>query len=645
MSKRAVRNIHSSLNSESNSEKCVAENKDSIDQGVGIVNLYSNKPNVQNQLHELNSNEMFSISDIINSVLEDSDEKTFKELSVKLHKISSSLKEVLDLEGKSDYEISRYVAKLFKGNFCYNLASNLWYMFNGVLWIKDTKSEYLDYFQNSVIKSIDLCIEYSLKLVNENYKWMYKSLLKIKECFKKISDVERFCNLATKGEGGIGHVGEDFDADLRYVGALNGLIDLERVELVPGNPNILVTKCLGVEYNPQASEPEAFKKFLRDVFCYMSPMPDRPMLQELPEKPQVYLDNICIGDEEEQLQKWSAACDKIRMDNQLLLAKYDEDVAIIEGNRSSEVEEVLGFLQRLFGYVLTGRCNEHIFIIFFGQEGRNGKGVFVRLMMKVLGEYGGEVQPEILLRKNTHSSSGPSPDVLDLAGKRFVVASETNQGEVFNTGVVKRLTGGDTLVGRALYGRDVVRFSPSHTICLQTNYAPNASAEDSAFWARVIMLNFKRVFVESPDPKNPLQLPKNSNIEEDLFQERESILKWIVDGVRLYREYGLSVPECLGVSKKEYRSSVDLLGDFIDEYCKLGIEEEVEMSNFVTSFNKWCLENGYREMNNKTITDKLIRRGIRKRKKGKMVYFGISLSDDINALYRRAMFKAGEAMY
>jgi putative DNA primase/helicase len=145
-------------------------------------------------------------------------------------------------------------------------------------------------------------------------------------------------------------------------------------------------------------------------------------------------------------------------------------------------------------------------------------------MMKMLGEYGGEVQPEILLRNSPRASSGASPDILDLQGKRFVVASETNQGEVFNTGVVKRLTGGDTLIGRAVYGKDMIRFSPSHTICLQTNYAPNATAEDSAFWTRVMMLNFKRVFVDNPDPKNPLQLPKNPNIEED-FSKKESLYK------------------------------------------------------------------------------------------------------------------------
>jgi hypothetical protein len=74
----------------------------------------------------------------------------------------------------------------------------------------------------------------------------------------------------------------------------------------------------------------------------------------------------------------------------------------------------------------------------------------------------------------------------------------------------------------------------------------------------------------------------------------------------------------------------------------IGSDERVEMNEFVMSFNKWCQEYGYKQMNRKTIHDKLSRRGIVKVKKGKMVYFGISLNNFGEALYRRAMYKAGD---
>ncbi|GEM_PF-3815252 len=45
--------------------------------------------------------------------------------------------------------------------------------------------------------------------------------------------------------------------------------------------------------------------------------------------------------------------------------------------------DVIAFLQRLFGYILTGVIREHILVIFFG-DGRNGKGTLVETIVVVL---------------------------------------------------------------------------------------------------------------------------------------------------------------------------------------------------------------------------------------------------------------------
>jgi len=590
----------------------------------------------------VHNNDKLFINEIIKEVNSSMDEEDLNELTRSLGAIGTNFTEVLSLSDKSEFEISRYVAKLFNGRVCYNISTETWYIFNGVLWVRDIQSQYMDYFQHFVVKSVDLCINFALNAKDEQYRNLLPKLIHVLGLFNKISDVQKYCDAATKGKDGIGYSGDRFDSDLRYIGAPNGIIDLESLELLQGNPKILLTKSLPVEYNPEANAPARYINFLKDIFCNMLPMPEMPTLQIIPEKPRLYDFNLSFGDEEEKIQKWQKECENIRRENELIKTLYDEEVRKIDEQNFINVEEVISFLQRLFGYILTGRCNEHIFIIFFGQEGRNGKGVLVRLMMKVLGDYGGEVQPEILLKNNLRSSSGPSPEVLDLMGKRFVVASETNQGEVFNTGCVKRLTGGDTLIGRALYGRDMVRFSPTHTICLQTNYAPNAAAEDTAFWSRVISLNFNRVFVDNPEPNNPLQLQKNNNIEEELFEERESVLKWIIDGVRLYKENGLLAPKSIDIMKKTYQVSTDIINDFIDECCTVELNDKVKVSELTITFNKWCQENGYKVMNKRTITDKLARKKFRKEKKGYYYYIGISLNHEGEEMYKRAMIKNGE---
>lgn len=64
--------------------------------------------------------------------------------------------------------------------------------------------------------------------------------------------------------------------------------------------------------------------------------------------------------------------------------------------------EMAAFLQRVFGYGVTGLAREHIFLVLFGR-GRNGKGIMTEVIQTVLGEQNattalaGPVQSEMLL--------------------------------------------------------------------------------------------------------------------------------------------------------------------------------------------------------------------------------------------------------
>ncbi|MCA1794604.1 MAG: hypothetical protein LC660_12190, partial [Desulfobacteraceae bacterium] len=80
---------------------------------------------------------------------------------------------------------------------------------------------------------------------------------------------------------------------------------------------------------------------------------------------------------------------------------------------SIEDKNIIEFIQRWCGYVLTGEIPDHVVLILSGLLGRNGKTVLIETLKKILGEYAISIQAEMLLDQGrTRSSAGPSPDIM-----------------------------------------------------------------------------------------------------------------------------------------------------------------------------------------------------------------------------------------
>ena len=107
--------------------------------------------------------------------------------------------------------------------------------------------------------------------------------------------------------------------------------------------------------------------------------------------------------------------------------------------------ELVAFLQRLFGYCLTGSVREHVLPIVHGTGG-NGKTTLLETVRDTLGhDYVTNVAMETLII--TKGEQHPT-DVADLRGKRLAIAVETEEGRYLAESKVKTLTGGDRLRAR-----------------------------------------------------------------------------------------------------------------------------------------------------------------------------------------------------
>lgn len=129
------------------------------------------------------------------------------------------------------------------------------------------------------------------------------------------------------------------------------------------------------------------------------------------------------------------------------------------------------YLQKMSGRFLTGDTSEEEFYIFFGATTRNGKSTITEILLYLLGDYATTISPESLAIKANKDSRTASPDIAKLAGTRLVVASEPPRRMLFDSSLVKTLTGRDTVSARFLHENEF-QFKPKFKLILNSNYLP-----------------------------------------------------------------------------------------------------------------------------------------------------------------------------
>ena len=92
--------------------------------------------------------------------------------------------------------------------------------------------------------------------------------------------------------------------------------------------------------------------------------------------------------------------------------------------------EMVDYVQRVFGYVLTGVTNEQVFFFAHGSGG-NGKSVVWNTLRKILKEYAYVAPPETFLASkfDRHPT-----ELYALRGARFVISQETEANPHFSRG-------------------------------------------------------------------------------------------------------------------------------------------------------------------------------------------------------------------
>lgn len=274
-------------------------------------------------------------------------------------------------------------------------------------------------------------------------------------------------------------------------------------------------------------------------------------------------------------------------------------------------KDLIRYIQKALGYSLTGSTAEQCAFFLYG-TGKNGKSTFLDVVRDVFGDYAANIQPEtIMVRNNTGSAI--NSDIARLKGARLVTSVEPNEGVRINEGLLKQLTGDDTVTARKLYSEEF-EFKPEFKLWMATNHKPIIRGTDTGIWRRIHMIPFT---VAVDDDKIDKNLPYK------LKAEMTAIFKWIVDGCMLWQKEGLKMPRAVLESVREYRREMDVISAFINDCCNES--GSVAAKTLYAAYSEWAESNNEYHMSNTKFGVELSKRFTKVHTVSGWHYTGLSL--------------------
>jgi putative DNA primase/helicase len=256
-------------------------------------------------------------------------------------------------------------------------------------------------------------------------------------------------------------------------------------------------------------------------------------------------------------------------------------------------EELLSYLQRVFGYALTGSTKEHALFFLYG-SGANGKSVFIGVLAGILNSYHRTAAMQTFIVSN--GEQHPT-DLAGLVGSRAVTASETERGRTWDENKIKTITGGDEVSARFMRG-DFFEYVPQFKIIVAGNNKPKLKSTDEAIRRRFNLIPFLATI---PPEERDLDLG------EKLKAEYPGILKWAIDGCLEWQRIGLAPPPIVRDATDEYIKSQNIVSNWIDERCDTGYGLRAMSNELYADFKTWVHAAGEESLKqadfNKTLED------------------------------------------
>jgi len=259
-------------------------------------------------------------------------------------------------------------------------------------------------------------------------------------------------------------------------------------------------------------------------------------------------------------------------------------------------DDLIAFLQRVFGYCLTGDASEQAVFFNYGM-GQNGKGVLMSTVSGILGDYCVATPIETF----TESKSDRHPtELARLRSVRLVTATETEAGRYWAESRLKELTGGERIPARFMH-QNFFEYLPQFKPWISGNHRPRLRSVGFAMRRRVNMIPF---LVTIPkDERDP-------HFGDKLREEWPGILQLMIDGCLDWQKHGLAAPEAVTKATDAYFAGEDSYANWIADCCDIIPGFVTPSTILFASWKAWAEKAGQAVGNNSQFREEVERFGV-----------------------------------
>lgn len=269
-------------------------------------------------------------------------------------------------------------------------------------------------------------------------------------------------------------------------------------------------------------------------------------------------------------------------------------------------EDVQGWYQTRIGQAFTGYMPPDDVMLVQQGSGENGKSTLAVPLTRAAGSYSVLVSDRVILG---NSDQHPT-ELMELMGARLALMEETPEARQLNVQQLKRVVGTPQITARKIR-QDSVTFDATHSLFVNTNFAPAVVETDHATWRRLALVRFPYTFRKRQEdvtgPRDRLGDPALRERCRTQEGTAQAALAWAVQGaVRWYAAGNVfgEMPERVTADTLEWRRKGDLIMTFLEDHLETDPEYVVRSADLFQEFGRLLLAQGQHAWSQKTFNSR-----------------------------------------